>query len=271
MSTYIIGDIQGCYAELALLLKEIDFKTGKDQLIVAGDLINRGPKNVETLKLLQDLPDTRCVLGNHDLHFLAVATGTKQPGKSDTIVDLLESKDLNDHLLWLSQQKLLIDLPEHHSVVVHAGLPHIWSIAEAKQYAAEIESVITTTEATLFYEQMYGNEPARLNGSEDTMTRLRVLTNYLTRMRFCNIEGELELNSKLEVAPVGYAPWFTFPRSDAVRILFGHWAALGGRTNSDQFVGLDTGCVWGERLTALRLEDNQRFSVPAQQAYKPIG
>ncbi len=270
MSSYIIGDVQGCYDELVNLLDEIRFKPSADRLIVAGDLINRGPKNHDTLKLLQDLPHTACILGNHDLHFMAVAAGSKQPGKSDTIQDLLDSADLSDHLAWLNTQQLLIDLPEFQSVVVHAGLPHIWRIIEAKSFAREIETVIRSDEATTFFTEMYGNEPDHLTGHEDKMTRLRVLTNYLTRMRFCNAQGALELNSKLEVAPSGYAPWFTFDRSDTTRIIFGHWAALGGNTNSDQFIGLDTGCVWGERLTALRLEDNQKFSVPALKAYKPI-
>lgn len=270
MSTYVIGDIQGCYQEFHDLLETIPFQRGKDRLIVAGDMINRGPKNLETIKLLQDLPDTACVLGNHDLHFLAVANGTKKPGRSDTILDLLESSELQDICDWLRQQPLIIELSEHNSVVVHAGIPHIWSMTDATAYAREVEAVIRSDEAATFYGHMYGNEPTTMEATDDRWSRLRVITNYLTRMRFCRANGELELESKSEIAPNGYAPWFTFERAEDTRILFGHWAALGGVTHSRQFVALDTGCVWGQRLTALRLEDNQRFSVAANKAHKPV-
>jgi bis(5'-nucleosyl)-tetraphosphatase (symmetrical) len=270
MSTYVIGDVQGCYNELRALLALVDFKPGRDQLVFAGDLINRGPNNLDTIKLLQDLPGTRCVLGNHDLHFLAVSRGHKSPSKSDTINDLLECQELSDISNWLLQQPLLLELNEFNSIVVHAGIPHTWSIDEASQLAAEVEQALRGKQCDSFFAQMYGNEPSGLLPEPEDQARLRVITNYLTRMRFCNEAGELELTSKADIAPEGFAPWFTFPRLDNVTIMFGHWAAIEGKTGSTQFLALDTGCVWGQSLTALRLEDRRRFSVPAQKHYKTV-
>lgn len=270
MSTYVIGDVQGCYHELQALLALVDFQPGIDQLVFAGDLINRGPNNLDTIKLLQDLPKTRCVLGNHDLHFLAVSGGYKSLSKSDTINDLLECQELSDIRNWLLQQPLLLELEEFNSVVVHAGIPHIWSMSMAKQFAAEVQQTLNSDQRDVFFSHMYGNEPTRLQPELHSNERLRVITNYLTRMRFCNEVGELELTSKADIAPAGFAPWFTFARADDTKILFGHWAAIGGKTGIDQFLALDTGCVWGQSLTALRLEDQQRFSVPAQKHYKTV-
>lgn len=263
MSTFVLGDIQGCYREFKKLVKKIKFRPGVDRLIAAGDLINRGPNNVSTIKLLQDI-GAECVLGNHDLNFLAVAAGIKRQGKSDTLNDLLESKHLDEIKNWFCQLPLLINLEEFNSVVVHAGIPHVWSIDQARVYAAEIESVIQSSEREDFFTAMYGNEPNVLNDGISGQERMRVITNYLTRMRFCSKTGELELTAKADIAPEGYAPWFSYKRQDNTRILFGHWAALEGQTKSKQFIALDTGCVWGRELTALRLEDNKTYSVSAQ-------
>lgn len=261
MSTYVVGDIQGCYPELKHLLQTIQFNPNSDQLIAAGDTINRGPDNVSTIKLLQDM-GARCVLGNHDLHFLAVAAGFKKPRKSDTLTDLLDSDDLPSIVDWLIRQPLMLHLEHYETVVVHAGIPHIWSIEQAEGYASLVQAQLTS-DPNEFFAQMYGNEPAKLSPDLAGMVKLRVITNYLTRMRFCRTTGDLELNSKTDVAPEGHAPWFSFDRPDDVKIVFGHWAAIEGVTNSDQFIAIDTGCVWGRQLTAVRLEDNQRFSINA--------
>lgn len=270
MSTYVVGDIQGCLDELQDLLEKVKFSRSNDELIVAGDLINRGPRNLDTIKFLQDLPNLRCVLGNHDLHFLAVAAKQKQPGKSDTLQDLLESSNLSELKAWLLSHPLLIALEDQQSLIVHAGIPHIWSYQEAIAYALEVEQVLADDTRDVFFAEMYGDEPASLTSDLNGNARLRVITNYLTRMRFCNKAGELELKSKSDVAPEGYSPWFDFARSDDTRILFGHWAAIGGRTPSTQYVALDTGCVWGQSLTAMRLEDNQKYSVPARRQKKTV-
>ena len=264
MSTYVVGDIQGCYRELKQLLENVQFNPNHDQLIAAGDMINRGPDNLSTLKLLQDL-DALCVLGNHDLHFLAVAAGFKKPGKSDTLDDLLESSDLSDITTWLRQHPLILNYEDRNIVIAHAGIPHTWSAEDATNYASEVQEILKSSKPEDFFQHMYGNEPANLTPEVTGMTRLRVITNYLTRMRFCNQQADLELSAKANIAPRGYAPWFTFPRQDATRIVFGHWAAIEGVTNSDQFIAIDTGCIWGRQLTALRLEDHRRFAVEGYQ------
>lgn len=262
MSAYVVGDVQGCFDELRLLLNKIGFRAGSDELIVAGDMINRGPNNLDTLKLLQDV-NAKCVLGNHDLHFLAVVYGIKRPGRSDTLTQLLDSPGLDDIVTWFINQRLILTLDEFDSIVVHAGIPHVWSVETAKKHALEIESLLRSDEREEFFKHMYGNSPSNLSDEVKGMDRARVITNYFTRMRFCNELGQLELDTKTEQAPDGYAPWFSFSRPDSTRILFGHWAAIEGRTHSDQFVALDTGCVWGRSLTAIRLEDNRIFSVDA--------
>ena len=262
MSTFVIGDIQGCYQELKKLLEKVDFRSDKDDLIIAGDLINRGPENLQTLELLQDL-NARCVLGNHDLHFLAVATGTRMPSRSDTFQDLLESPSLDRFVSWMLKQPLLIYLEPFDTTIVHAGIPHTWSLDQAQRNADDIEVILDSETRREFFEHMYGNSPTRLDSETTGLDRARVITNYLTRMRFCDEEGHLELETKSDSAPEGYAPWFSFDRTDSTRIIFGHWAALEGRTSSEQFVALDTGCVWGQRLTAICLDDNSTYSVAA--------
>ena len=266
MSTFVVGDIQGCYQELNDLLDKISFDTASDQLWVAGDLINRGPDNLKTINLLRQLPNTRIVLGNHDLHFLAVATTDRTPSRSDTLDDLVNDPQLDSITEWLRQQALAIYDNEFDLLVVHAGIPHIWSIQEAMGFAAEVEDVLRGEAHRSFFENMYGNEPVQLTPELSDLDRWRVITNYFTRLRFCGPQGELELTTKTDIAPSGFAPWFDYPRSEPTRILFGHWAAIEGKTSSPQFVALDTGCVWGRSLSALRLEDNKLFSVPARSS-----
>jgi len=265
MATYAIGDIQGCLEPLQCLLKEIKFNPLNDRLWLAGDLINRGPDTLETLRFLYQLRDSlTIVLGNHDLHFIAVYYGLRKCGKNDTLDELLRAPDCADLVYWLRQQKLVHHDPLLKFTMVHAGIPPQWDLSEALAHAREVENVLQTDKIETFLSGMYGNLPSGWDNNLAGIDRLRLITNYFTRMRFCSAEGELELQTKESVgaAPVGFAPWFSFAERKTwdERILFGHWAALEGRTDVENIYALDTGCVWGGSLTALRLEDERWFA-----------
>ena len=259
MTDYAIGDIQGCYERLLDVLAKVDFSPSRDRLWVAGDLINRGPSSLETLRYIESLGSSGVVvLGNHDLHLLAVALGGHALKNKDTLSDILEAPD-HEHLFdWLRQQNLCIHDPDRNFVMVHAGLPHIWSVDEAVQ---EVEEVIRGPEAETYFAGMYGNYPACWDPQLKGMDRWRAITNYFTRMRFIARDGTLELAVKesADSAPQGFAPWFRFPRQDDVRVIFGHWAALEGQTDSNRFIGLDTGCVWGGVLTLMNLDTGEKI------------
>ncbi|HEY5716932.1 MAG TPA: symmetrical bis(5'-nucleosyl)-tetraphosphatase [Motiliproteus sp.] len=264
MATYAIGDIQGCYSELCQLLDKVGF-SDSDQLWLTGDLVNRGPESLATLRLVKTLGSRAItVLGNHDLHLLAVAHGQRSSSK-DTLAQVLNAPDRDELLHWLAQQPLL-----HHDLtlgyaLVHAGIPPQWKLKHAERYAAEVEAVLRSDQAPLFYAAMYGNTPAAWSDELHGMERLRLITNYLTRMRFCTGDGTLELTTKTAATqpPPGYRAWFEHPerKSPGKRILFGHWASLEGRCNTPNCFSLDTGCVWGGSLTALCLETGQHTSV----------
>lgn len=268
MSTYAIGDIQGCFSELEALLEKIQFDQHSDTLWLLGDLINRGPQNIETLDFLMSLPNVISVLGNHDLHFMAVAMGCHKPSRSDTLGDILKSKHLPDIIEWLRNRPLIHFDSNLGYLMVHAGLPKIWSISESLNYASEVEQAIRGADFKEFLSEMYGNYPANWSPKLQKMERLRVITNYLTRLRYCKADGEMDLTQKETTAPPGFMPWFNdYPAQleNNITILFGHWAALEGVTGHQNIIGLDTGCLWGRELTALRLEDRQIYSVPSQQ------
>lgn len=258
-----MGDIQGCYKELIALLESVDFDRSVDHLWVTGDMINRGPNNIETINFLRQLPNAQIVLGNHDLHFLAVALTARTPSRSDTFQDLLESADLPEIISWMRHQPLAFYSAQFDALMVHAGIPSNWTISGALAYAAEVEAVLRDERHQGYFELMYGDYPDLFAESLEGIDRWRSITNYFTRLRFCSSSGVMEFATKSEVAPEGYAPWFSYPREDSTRILFGHWAAIEGKTLSPQFVALDTGCVWGRSLSAVRMEDNKLFSVPA--------
>ncbi|WP_305856598.1 symmetrical bis(5'-nucleosyl)-tetraphosphatase [Balneatrix alpica] len=267
MATYVIGDIQGCYAELCQLLELIEFNQD-DRLWLTGDLVNRGPGSLETLRLVKSLGQRAVtVLGNHDLHLLAVAAGLAHQKKGDTLQAILDAPDREELLDWLRQQPLLH--VEGRQVLVHAGLPPIWSVNEAQARAQELQQVLRSPRYQSFLAQMYGNQPDCWRPDLQGIERLRLITNYFTRMRFVGPHGELELKSKSELdkAPLGYQAWFYYPNPEwaGTHIYFGHWAALQGQTGMHDAIALDTGCVWGNCLTAQRLEDGQRFSVASQQ------
>lgn len=263
MATYAIGDIQGCDRELAALLDKIGF-SGGDELWLAGDLINRGPDSLSVLRRLFGMADQcRIVLGNHDLHFLAILFGGHSPGRSDTLDELLQADDVYELGYWLRQQRLLYISDHKQHVLVHAGIPPSWSNAEALAYAAEVEQVMQGRGAiayTDFFRQMYGNEPAAWKSSLQGMSRLRAITNYLTRMRLVDADGVMDFAHKgaLSGKPSGLQPWYQTPVArQPERILFGHWAALEGETGSANAIALDTGCVWGRVLTAYCLETGE--------------
>jgi bis(5'-nucleosyl)-tetraphosphatase (symmetrical) len=270
MSTYAIGDIQGCYESLQCLLEKISFNPQQDRLWLVGDLINRGPDSLATLRFLYSLRDSiEFVLGNHDLHFLAVAQGLRKQSQSDTVTTLLNAPDKQQLVNWLRQGKLLHTDTQLGFTMVHAGIPPQWTLQQAAAHAREVESALQSRYSQELLSQMYGNSPNRWKNKLIGMERLRLITNYFTRMRFCTLEGDLELETKDNVfaAPVGYAPWFTHAerKTRDNQIVFGHWAALEGRALSNNVptpnvYALDTGCVWGGALTAMRLDDKQFFS-----------
>lgn len=268
MSTYAIGDVQGCFEELQLLLKKIQFKPQQDQLWFVGDLVNRGPDSLAVLRYLIDIQDSiKVVLGNHDLHLLALAAGIEAIKRQDTLEQVLAANDVNELLNWLRAQPL-IHYDSHFDIVMtHAGIYPYWSLAQTQVYAAEVTQQLQQPDYVQFLAAMYGNEPIIWNEKLTGNDRWRFIINALTRMRFCSLRGELDLKTKEGLAqqPKGYLPWFKIPQRTANQhtIVFGHWAALNGVTHESKVLALDTGCAWGNELTALRLEDRKRFSVPS--------
>lgn len=262
MTDYAIGDIQGCYERLRDVLDKVDFSPSRDRLWVAGDLINRGPSSLATLRYIESLGDSAVVvLGNHDLHLLAVSMGGHQTRRKDTLSDILDAPDHDRLVYWLRQQKLCVHDAARNLVMTHAGLPHVWSVSQAMDCAREVEAVIRGDAAEEYFTHIYGNQPERWDDRLQGMDRWRVITNYFTRMRFIAEDGTLELAAKetVDSAPEGFEPWFYFPRNDDVRVVFGHWAALEGKTGSDRFIGLDTGCVWGGALTMMNLDTGEKI------------
>ncbi|MDF2181431.1 symmetrical bis(5'-nucleosyl)-tetraphosphatase [Neptuniibacter sp. CAU 1671] len=267
MAVYAIGDIQGCYDALLRLLDKLKF-SGDDQLWVAGDLVNRGPQSLETLRFLKQMDSqVQCVLGNHDLHLLAVYHNRDHSKRKDTLDPILHSHDNDELMAWLQQLPLLVTDAEGQYCMTHAGLPPCWSIAEAQALANEVETVLRSDQAQTYFDAMYGNDPACWHPDLEGPTRWRVITNYLTRMRFCKADGTLNFSHKGPAGdmPEGFSPWYLFPRKspadDKVNLIFGHWASLMGQVEQPHLFALDTGCVWGHQLTALRLDDHRIISV----------
>jgi bis(5'-nucleosyl)-tetraphosphatase (symmetrical) len=266
MPTYAIGDIQGCFDEFQQLLTVIQFDADSDTLWFTGDLVNRGPCSLEVLRFVKELGNRHVtILGNHDLHLLAVAYGVKSLHRGDTLEKVLSAPDRDELLDWLRQRPILHDDRTLDYVMTHAGLAPPWSLKEARSLAQEVEIVLRGTQPEYFLRDMYGNTPDKWSERLTGIERLRCIVNYFTRMRFCYADGRLDLSYKGEIAgkPHELIPWFDLPDRANVseRIIFGHWAALGGKITSSNLFALDTGCVWGNCLTAMRLEDQKRFSV----------
>lgn len=270
MATYAIGDLQGCHAEFVALLERLSFDPRRDCLWVAGDLVNRGPESLACLREVRELGDAaRVVLGNHDLHLLAIARGGGRLKRSDTLADILSAPDREALLDWLQAQPLWVDDgsgSDRRTLMTHAGLPPRWSLERAKELAREAEATLSGDAAGAFLARMYGNTPACWQDELEGLDRIRSIVNVFTRMRYIAADGTLDFEAKegLDSAPQGFAPWFTYPRDDDPRIVFGHWASLEGHTpgTAVRAEALDTGCVWGGTLTALELDSGQRISEP---------
>ncbi|WP_047289584.1 symmetrical bis(5'-nucleosyl)-tetraphosphatase [Pseudomonas protegens] len=266
MATYAVGDLQGCLEPLQCLLEQVAFDPARDRLWLVGDLVNRGPQSLETLRYLYSIRHSLvCVLGNHDLHLLAAWRNVERLKKSDTLREILEAPDCEELLQWLRQQKLMHYDEARNIAMVHAGIAPQWSLKKAQKCAAEVEEALRDDNLLdPFLDGMYGNDPAKWDSDLKGVTRLRVITNYFTRMRFCTSDGKLDLKSKegLDTAPPGYAPWFSHKerKTRDLKIIFGHWAALEGRCNEPGIFALDSGCVWGGAMTLLNVDSGTRLT-----------
>ncbi|MNZ57476.1 Bis(5'-nucleosyl)-tetraphosphatase, symmetrical [compost metagenome] len=266
MALYAVGDVQGCLQPLQCLLQRVAFDPQHDRLWLVGDLVNRGPQSLETLRFLFAMREAvTTVLGNHDLHLLAVAHNVERLKKGDTLREILDAPDRDDLLDWLRRQPLLHHDDERQITLVHAGIPPHWSLKKARKRAGEVEEALRDdTRLPLFLEGMYGNEPNKWDSRLRGVARLRTITNYFTRMRFCTADGRLDLKSKegLGTAPSGYAPWFSHPsrKTRGQKIIFGHWAALQGHCDEPGVEALDSGCVWGAALTLLNVDSGERLT-----------
>ncbi len=275
MATYAVGDLQGCLTPLRRLLDQCNFDPATDRLWLVGDLVNRGPHSLETLQFLFALRGrVTAVLGNHDLHLLSLAAGTPLKVPPD-LVPVLHAPDAGDLLSWLAHLPLLVRAPldtdsgTEDMLLVHAGIPHCWTLATAQALTTEVaETLAEPNRATAFLRQMHGNHPGCWDDALQGIDRLRAITNYCTRMRFIESTGRLEFTTKAgpKSAPAGFRPWFEWPRDpdDDCTIVFGHWAALAGETGLANRIALDTGCAWGQRMTMMRLEDRRQYWCDCQ-------
>jgi bis(5'-nucleosyl)-tetraphosphatase (symmetrical) len=278
VALYAIGDIQGCYDEFLQLLDLIGFNADTDRLWLTGDLVNRGPKSLQTLRRVYDMRDNvLTVLGNHDLHLLATAYHHKTPGRKDTLGDLLNASDRHGLLEWLRHQPLIHTDTTLGVTLVHAGIRPQWSIERANTLAREVEQVLVSDQHIAFYQHMYGDKPTLWSESLTTWPRLRFITNVLTRMRYCNQEGRSQLSAKGPpgTQPAGMYPWFELNRENANQpILFGHWSTLPLDADYGKYnvYPLDSGCLWGGQLSALRIDERpfQWTRLQCQQKQNPL-
>jgi bis(5'-nucleosyl)-tetraphosphatase (symmetrical) len=259
MATIAIGDVQGCYDQLMRLLERAGYDDRRDVLWFVGDLVNRGPQSAQTVRFVKSLGGRQVtVLGNHDLALLAITAGIKRPHRGDTVDDILQASDRDELVAWLRQQKLMHAGDGY--AMVHAGLLPQWSIAQALALAHEVEIALQGPDHHEFLKHMYGNEPVRWRDDLAGYDRLRIVVNAMTRIRLVSPDGAMEFSHKqgLAGAPAGYLPWYDAPARSSrdTAVLFGHWAALGLLLRED-VVCLDSGCVWGRTLSALRLEDRK--------------
>mgnify|MGYP000007524898 CR=1 FL=1 len=280
MALYLIGDIQGCDDALDRLLTHVAFSPSRDTLYVLGDLVNRGPQNVGVLERLMGYGSSaQCVLGNHDLHLLAVSQGVRQPHRQDTVQDILQSPRRAVLLDWLRQQHMALQVGK--VLMVHAGVLPQWTAAQTLALAKEVETVLRGDALATFMPQMYGGLPNQWRDDLAGADRLRVIVNALTRLRFCDAQGAMDFSVKesADQAPEGLMPWFDVPyrRTSDVLVAFGHWSTLHDMNRSD-VVCLDDGCVWGGCLSALRLANGdvsdattlERLSVKCPQTLDPL-
>ena len=271
---YLIGDVQGCCGALQRMLEVIDFSPSRDRAVVLGDLVNRGPDSLGTLRVLRDLGDSvSCLLGNHDLHLLAVSQGVRPAHRNDTLADILGAADGDAWIDWVRHRRLA--LQAHGWLLVHAGVAPGWTAQTTLEVAAEIEAQLQGPNLREFLAEMFGNQPARWSAKLKGSERLRFGINALTRIRFVNAEGRLDFDTKdaTKTPPPGLIPWFDHPRrkTAGVPIAFGHWSTLGLVQRAD-LLSLDTGCVWGGALSAARLDESghiEIIQIDCEQAQKP--
>lgn len=263
MRTFAVGDIQGCLPPLLKLLDKVNFDPAADQLWCVGDLVNRGPDSLGTLEFLHSIRhNCKIVLGNHDLHLLAMACGQKAIKKDGDLDRIIASKNSDTLFKWLRKQPLLQWDKERKLAMCHAGIPPMWNLKKAKALSEEVEVVLQSRHHKKFFRHMYGNYPDLWDDDLVGTERLRTITNYFTRMRYLGPNGELDLDNKQapgnEHGPL--KPWFSYPHQlKKTTLLFGHWAALNGVFNQPNVIGLDTGCVWGGPMTLLHIETNKRY------------
>lgn len=275
MALYLIGDVQGCDGALQRLLEKIAFSPSRDTLYLLGDLVNRGPQSAAVLRRVMGYGEAaKSLLGNHDLSLLALAHGQRPPHRNDTMDEVLRAPDFAAMIDWLRRQRMAIHA--HGLLMVHGGVLPQWDVAQTLALAAEVEAALRGPGLVAFLAQMYGNEPARWSDDLAGSQRLRVIVNALTRLRFCTPDGEMNLYASggLKDAPPGTLPWFDVPgrRTSGTTIAFGHWSTLGFLQRPD-IIALDTACVWGGCLSALRLgasgAEHQLIQVNCEQAQKP--
>ena len=274
MSTYLIGDVHGCLDELQALLAQVSFDAEHDRLWLTGDLVARGPASLGVLRLVQSLgPAARTVLGNHDLHLLAVYAGISRNKPKDRLNDLLNARDVDSLINWLRRQSVMLVDDDLKLVMTHAGITPQWDLATAQMCAREVEAILSSDSYPLFLDAMYGDMPNHWSPELSGLPRLRFSTNVFTRMRYCFSGGQLDMICKdaPSSAPTLLKPWFDLPSqvagnnedSPGYAIAFGHWASLEGKGTPDNIYPLDTGCCWGGTLTMLRWEDKQFFVQPS--------
>lgn len=267
MATYVIGDVQGCLSPLTQLLDKIQFEPTQDELWFTGDLINRGPQSLETLRFVKNLGSSaKTVLGNHDLTLLAVYAGAQKSRPKDCFDELLKATDIDDLVFWLKSRPLLHFDDKTGSVVVHAGLLPQWDIEKARELAKETEALLTSEQFGDFMHQLFGDEPSLWRDDLHGWDKYRLTINAFTRMRYCRENGSLDLHAKgpLSQKPANCEAWFNMPdakwKGDC-DIYFGHWAALEGHCDINNVYAVDTGCVWGNKLTAICVESKKSYGI----------
>lgn len=265
MALYAIGDVQGCLEALDDLLDLIRFNPAHDRLWLAGDLVARGPDSLGVLRRVKSLgAAAETVLGNHDLHLLAAHYGLSKPKARDLTQAVFAAPDREELMDWLRHRPLFLEDKEQDCVLTHAGIPPGWSQKQTRKRAQEVEAALQGPDIESFLGDMYGNEPDCWSDEVKGTTRLRVITNFLTRMRLVSVDGAMDFAYKedLSAIPEGLHPWFSLPNPacNSGRILFGHWAAINGVTGDARIIGLDTGCVWGGHLSAYRVDDGKTFA-----------
>lgn len=271
MSTYIIGDIQGFYQELQALLILIQFDPSKDQLGFVGDLVNRGPNSLEVLRFIKSLPSKIVVLGNHDLYLLIIGYGIISPNIcKHTLHAVLQAPDKIELLDWMRECPLIYYEKNKNAILVHAGIPPQWSIKESIQRANEVSSTLRGPHYKSYLAHLFDNQADQWKDTLKGQDRLYYISNAFTRMRFCDAKGGLEFETTGKISANRLKPWFEWrdPQKDNIDILFGHWAALDGKCNTPCYHALDTGCAWGNQLTAINLETKERFSVTCHSSLR---